>query len=271
MWAVTTATPDGSASDGGSVSGAMPEGRFRRLRAANVAVGVFLVAQAAAVLALSNGLSLPVTAAFLSGDPVIAQGAASGTVLFRLPVGAAVAVFVLLAALDHLVVAAPGVHRWYERHLGGGVNYARWIEYAVSASLMLVLIAMFVGIRDLAALLGFVAANAAMILFGLLMERHQDPGAADWSAYWFAAGVGVVPWVAIAVYLAETPAVPGFVYAIVVTQFVLFFSFAVNMGLQYRQVGRWRSYLFGEGAYMVLSLSAKSLLAWLIFANVLRS
>lgn len=253
----------------------MPEvvsqGRFRRLRAANVAVGALLVAEAAVMLVLANGLSLPVTAAFLSSDPVLAQGAAPGTVLFRVGIGPAVAAFVLLAALDHLLVAAPGVRRWYERNLVRHVNDARWIEYSVSASLMLVLIAMFVGIRDLAALLGFAAANAAMILFGLLMERHQDPGRADWSPYWFGSLVGAVPWVAIAVYLARTPGVPGFVYAIVVTQFVLFFSFALNMWLQYRQVGRWRSYLFGEAAYMVLSVSAKSLLAWLIFANVLRS
>ena len=242
-----------------------------RLRATNVAVGMLLLAEAAVVLALSNGLSLPVTSAFLSSDPVLAQGAAPGAVMFRVGIGPAVAVFVLLAAVDHLVVAAPGVHGWYERQLERHVNYARWIEYSVSASLMLVLIAMFVGIRDISALLGFLAANAAMILFGLLMERHQQPGRADWSAFWFAALVGVVPWVAIAIYLAQTPGVPGFVYVIVATQFVLFFSFAVNMGLQYRQVGRWRSYLFGEGAYMVLSVSAKSLLAWLVFANVLRS
>ena len=42
------------------------------------------------------------------------------------------------------------------------------------------------------------------------------------------------------------------------------------MVLQYRQVGRWRDYLTGEIPYIVLSLTAKSLLAWLIFANVLR-
>jgi hypothetical protein len=61
------------------------------------------------------------------------------------------------------------------------------------------------------------------------------------------------------------------VYGIVVVQFVLFFSFAANMALQYARVGRWRSYLHGEVVYVVLSLTAKSLLAWLIFANVLRS
>ncbi|MDQ3526076.1 MAG: hypothetical protein M3451_13630, partial [Chloroflexota bacterium] len=39
--------------------------------------------------------------------------------------------------------------------------------------------------------------------------------------------------------------------------------------LQYKQVGRWRSYVFGEKAYILLSLIAKSLLAWQVFANVL--
>jgi hypothetical protein len=43
------------------------------------------------------------------------------------------------------------------------------------------------------------------------------------------------------------------------------------MALQYAQVGKWRDYLFGEYAYIVLSLAAKTLLAWLVFANVLRS
>lgn len=50
-----------------------------------------------------------------------------------------------------------------------------------------------------------------------------------------------------------------------------FGSFAVNQWLQYRQVGRWRSYAFGEQAYLVLSLAAKSALAWQIFAGSLAS
>lgn len=136
---------------------------------------------------------------------------------------------------------------------------------------MIVLIGLFVGIRDLAAVVAVFAANTAMILFGLLMERQQRPGAADWSAFWFGSLVGVVPWALIAVYVAQPARVPGFVYAITVVQFVLFFSFAVNMALQYAQIGRWRDYIHGEVAYIVLSFTAKSLLAWLIFANVLRT
>jgi hypothetical protein len=50
---------------------------------------------------------------------------------------------------------------------------------------------------------------------------------------------------------------------------VFFNIFAINMWLQYRRVGRWRSYLFGERTYILLSLVAKSLLAWQVFAGTL--
>ncbi len=245
--------------------------RYRRLRVANMAVGAFLAAEAVLMLVLSNDLALPVFASFLGGDPVAELGPAPAEELFTIPLGIAVAAFLLLAAIDHFVVAAPRVHRWYEQNLDARRNYARWIEYTISASLMIVLIAMLTGIRDVAALVAIFGINTAMILFGVLMERQQEPGRADWSAFWFGSLAGAVPWIAILVYLlggSNRP--PGFVYAIIVVEALLFFSFALNMWLQYRQIGRWRDYLTGEVSYIVLSLSAKSLLAWLIFANVLR-
>ena len=63
---------------------------------------------------------------------------------------------------------------------------------------------------------------------------------------------------------------PDFVYGIVISLFLFFNSFAINMWLQYRKVGRWKDYLFGERMYIVLSLVAKSLLAWQIFFGTLR-
>ena len=53
--------------------------------------------------------------------------------------------------------------------------------------------------------------------------------------------------------------------------FLFFNSFALNQWLQYRRVGPWRSYAFGERSYLVLSLVAKSALAWQIFAGSLAS
>ena len=42
------------------------------------------------------------------------------------------------------------------------------------------------------------------------------------------------------------------------------------MVLQYKKVWKWKNYLFGETVYIVLSLVAKSLLAWQVFAGTLR-
>ena len=64
---------------------------------------------------------------------------------------------------------------------------------------------------------------------------------------------------------AQTGSVPAFVFGIFASLFVLFMSFAANMWLQYRRRGRWGSYLFGERVYLLLSLTAKSLLAWQVF------
>ncbi len=240
-----------------------------RLLLLNVVAGSVLAAEAIFMLVASNSLALPVTASFLRDDPVKVLGATKPEVLFTLPIGPTVAVFLLFAAVDHVTVTL--ARSWYRGMLVRRQNYARWIEYSVSASIMVVLIAMFVGIRDVAALAGLFAANSAMILFGLLMERQQTPGSADWSAFWFACLLGAVPWVMIFYFVGGAPTVPGFVWGITVTQLVLFSLFALTMALQYARVGLWADYLAGERTYLLLSLGAKSLLAWLIYANVLRT
>jgi hypothetical protein len=42
------------------------------------------------------------------------------------------------------------------------------------------------------------------------------------------------------------------------------------MFLQYKKIGPWKNYLFGENVYIILSLVSKSLLAWQVFAGTLR-
>lgn len=207
------------------------------------------------------------TASFLDGPP--GTGAAEPSVLFDLRIGPLVAVFLLLAAVDHLLMATPGIVGWYEGQLRRGRNVARWIEYSVSASLMVVLIAMLTGISDIAALIAIFGVNGAMILFGLRMEVREEPGRADWTDFWFGCVAGAVPWIAISVYLFGGGDAPAFVYGIFVSLFVLFNSFAVNMVLQYRRVGPWGRPLVPEVAYIGLSLAAKSALAWQVFASTL--
>ncbi len=42
------------------------------------------------------------------------------------------------------------------------------------------------------------------------------------------------------------------------------------MILQYKGVGKWKDYIYGEKAYIVLSLVAKSVLAWIAFGGVMQ-
>jgi hypothetical protein len=241
------------------------------LRSWNVFLALAHAAQAVAILLLANGTTIPITWSYIDGPPAV--GTQQTETLYDLPFGPAVAAFLLLAAIDHGLMAAPRVVGWYERNLAAETNPARWWEYSVSASLMVVLIAMLTGIREITALVALFGVNAAMILFGLVMERVNRPGQpVDWRPFLYGCVMGAVPWIAIAIQLghgtAETD-VPGFVIAIFFSLLVLFFSFAVNMALQYLRVGPWRSYLFGERVYLVLSLVAKSLLAWQVFAGAL--
>jgi hypothetical protein len=256
--------------DGAVTTGAPhDEGRLRRLRTLNLVVGLAHLAQGLVILALANDFATPVTTTFLDGPP--GQGPGELDVITDLRFAPLVAAFLFLAAADHLLMATPPVRGWYERELGRYRNVARWIEYSVSASIMVVLIAMLTGISDLAALIAIFGANSAMILFGILMERQRPGPDVQWSPFWFGCIAGAVPWIAIGAYLIGGGDAPTFVYVIFVTLFILFNSFAVNMVLQFRRVGPWRDYLFSETAYIVVSLTAKSALAWQIFGSTLQA
>lgn len=244
---------------------------IRRLRPLNLAAAALHAAQAVAVVALGNAFSLPVRASYMTGPPGPTVGTRTVT-LFDIRFAWAIAAFFALSAVAHLVVAGPAWDR-YRSGLQRCRNPFRWLEYSLSASIMVVLIAMLTGIEDVAALLALAGVNAAMIGFGWLQERDEAPGG-SLVPFWLGCLAGIVPWVAIGVYLFGPGSdlhPPGFVYAIYFSLFVLFNCFALNQWLQYRQVGRWREYLTGERVYVTLSLVAKSLLAWQIFASTLAS
>ena len=85
---------------------------------------------------------------------------------------------------------------------------------------------------------------------------------------------GIVPWIVIVIYFVGAvnsgdAQPPAFVYAIIPILFVFFNIFAINMVLQYKKVGCWADYLYGERVYIILSLAAKSVLCWLIFTGTL--
>ncbi|MDO8670570.1 MAG: heliorhodopsin HeR [Dehalococcoidia bacterium] len=249
---------------------------FHRLRSYNAAMGFLHLAQAVAIFLLSNDFSLPATTSFLNFDASTRTLTPVTETVFRLPFGPLVALFLLLSAVAHFTIISPGVFGWYANNLKKGINYARWIEYSLSASLMIVLIGMLSGMYDVASLILVFVLTAVMNLCGLVMEIHnQTTEKTNWTSYAVGCIAGIAPWIAIAIYFFGSVsngkgAVPTFVYFILPILFVFFFSFALNMFLQYKKVGPWKDYLFGERAYVLLSLVAKSALAWQVFAGTLR-
>jgi hypothetical protein len=242
--------------------------RLRGLRIWNLGLTLLHLAQAVLIVVLAGDFAISVTSSFPQGPPGTPPAAPAA--LFEVPIGWATALFLLLAALDHLVTATVARDR-YESDLRRGINRFRWVEYSFSATLMVILISMYSGITGVVALIAIAGANVAMILFGWVQELMNPPGRAETTMlpFWFGTIAGLAPWVAIAVNVIGADTVPGFVYGIVVAQFVFFFSFGLNQWLQYRGVGRWADYAFGEKGYLVLSLVAKSVLAWQIFGGSL--
>jgi len=245
------------------------ERKLGRLRIWNIVVGLILAVQAVVIAILTNNFSLPVTATFMSGPPGTAPVLHN---LFSIATGWGVFAFMAISAGALLIIASPPVFAWYKRNLLQNRNYGRWIEYFFSSSIMIVLISQITGISDIAALVSIFGINACMILFGALQEKYEKPGKPNLLPFWFGSFAGIIPWVAIVIFVAAPGldvSPPGFVYAIIISLFIFFNSFAVNMILQYKKVGPWRDYLFGEKVYIILSLTAKALLAWQVFASVL--
>lgn len=250
------------------------ERTYRGLRRFNLIMGFLHLVQGVVMIIVSNDTTYPIYTNFLKFDLATRTLTPDPQLAYELPFGLAVALFLLLSAVAHLFLATVG-YSWYVKNLKKGMNPARFYEYALSSSWMIVLIGMLVGLQDLGALILIFGLNGTMNLFGIMMELHnQTTERTNWTSFIYGCIAGIIPWIVIMMYFLGALSSgeadpPGFVYAIIPTIFVFFNIFAINMFLQYKKVGRWKNYLFGERVYIILSLTAKTALAWQIFAGTL--
>ena len=148
------------------------------LRKVNIYAGVLHFVQMVAVLLLSNDFTLPINATYMSGPP--GSTFAAPITLFETPVGLTVAIFLGLSSLAHFIVASPKFFPRYSAGLAAHRNYFRWVEYSISSSVMIVLIAQVTGVADITAIISIFGVNASMILFGWLQEKYENPGSGGW-------------------------------------------------------------------------------------------
>jgi len=246
------------------------ESVYRGLRKFNGAMGFIHLIQGILMVILSNNSFVTVTynkPVYIPGSGISSEAIA----FFDVRIGPLVALFLFISATAHFLLSTV-LYEWYCENLMKHINPARWYEYSFSASLMIVIIAMLTAVYDFGTLIALFTLTAVMNLMGLMMEIHnQTTKETNWTSYIIGCIAGFVPWLVIFIPLiAAIDVIPTFVIGIFVSIAIFFNLFAVNMVLQYKKIGKWSNYLYGERMYVILSLVAKSALAWQVFAGTLR-
>ena len=251
------------------------DNQLSRLFYLNIAATIFQAVTGVAILIL---LDQDKTYSWFSNFPAVDEDAEGNPYglgpepkeLFDFSTGYLAGVFLLLSALDHLAVCS-FFKGSYEQGIRSNYNVFRWLEYSVSASVMRVLVAILSGVSDIHMLFLIVGLTACTMLFGLVFEL-DNAGRPINQVKWYSFWIGFVPhlfcWAVVICYFFRNVSKgdpPGFVWAIIVIIFFLDLTFAVTLFLQWRGKGRWKDYVFGEIAFIVLSFTSKQLLAWINF------
>ena len=198
-------------------------------------------------------------------------------ILVNVPIAVVGPVFLLISAMFHFFISSPFYIRKYEANIAKGMNPMRWWEYSISSSIMLTALLMLGGLIELPAVVFVFTLNFIMNMMGLEMEKYnQFTTKTSWFPFNIGVIAGIVPWIIGGLYFWESTnniadSIPGYAKAGFLLTFIFFNTFAINMWLQYKKVGKWKDYVYGEKAYIVLSLVSKSALAWILVLGTMNS
>ena len=177
-----------------------------------------------------------------------------------------------MSAVAHFLMAWP-LRGWYERRLAAGIQPLRWLEYSLSSSVMIIIIATLAGIQEIGTLVAIFGVNAAMNLFGWSMESaNQGRTKTQWNHYIFGVVAGIVPWIVITIALWSAATEPGAARHPGFRVGHLRLALHLLQHLRHHHdpaVPQDRSLAVttwsGEKTYMFMSLFAKTILAWQVF------
>jgi len=250
------------------------------LYAWNKWLALLYVVQGIAIVVAGAAYSLPVTTGFLTKDtfaskanetPILAPAVEH---LFDINLVYLVAAFLFVAAITHILLATV-LRKRYEQELPARINRVRWAGFGLVGVLMVVTMSIISGVQDASLLLTLVGATVIAALSGLAIEVYSQGTPRHRLAYVIAWLASVLPWLVIGIYLLGanvygSGSIPAYVYGIVVSMFVLFIGFALNLYFQYKGRGKWADYLYAERTYSILVFVAATALAWQVFFGALK-
>jgi hypothetical protein len=183
-------------------------------------------------------------------------------------------VFVSVTALAHLAYAT--CRSWYVGLITHKNNWMRWVEYAISATILLVVISISSGLKEFNAILLFITGCAAVMFLGDGVEKIlANPTATGTHAHWSSTVAGWLVLIGIIVVLcrafgaAKSNAegnMPAFVPYVVVLTIVFYMSFGVVQLVH--ASGGFASYVQVELAYIILSFVSKTMLVLIVTSGL---
>lgn len=267
---------DQVASPGPSGQPETPEEAMKFLFPWHLGAAGFLGAQIVVFLAVSQGTLTAVQAPLHIGSYApfrnVSYDVNIVATTHSFPIQMLSIVFLLLAIADHLYCAWSTRRNldWYRQattRSGGAPNTVRWLEYSLSASTMVVQIAILNQIFDAMHLLCLFGLMATCMTFGYQQEMA---GSTTLRPFWLGCVPYIVVWIDLSFHFivaASRSDPPGFVWAIVFVLFGIMSLFALLQWAYYaRYVRKWRRSQY-EWGFILLSFSAKSALAILVFAG----
>lgn len=197
------------------------------------------------------------------------------SVIADYPLFATLLPFPAITALFHLL-AAWNVDSYYREVLVRGVNRLRWIEYAITNSLITVSLFGIVGAGDVYLFVAGILSNIAMQYFGYAHEEANHP--LNRRPTLLPLLTGFLPFFAIwiptlAYHIADISAAPAFEVVAVFGSLVFALLFVIPLLIRYRTRASKEVELQAnyneELFYIILSLTAKLFLDWTVTIDTL--
>ncbi len=205
------------------------------------------------------------------------------------------AVFAFWSGFLHLLIATPWFYKSYKKSIRQKFGWWRWLDYTVSASIMIVVIGIYCAISDTSLLSMLGLTEAAVILIGAASEwalsksvneeKMEGVGAEGAKLkngknpmfilarflLVLAFGLFTLMWVPILstffISISSAENVPAVVYIVVFAYPFSFLAFGLVSLQIYRK--RMKNYMWYEFNFILLSLVTKVLLHWSIFFALL--
>jgi hypothetical protein len=226
------------------------------------------------VAALLHAAQAAVTAALITEQPGGDWRLTIGSQTVQYKLAYLLPLFPMLSVINH--ASASIGDGWYSGVIENQVNPVRWIEYSISAGVMLWIIATLAGVTNVETLLSLAILNAALQYVGYLIEHAMAQGqTAEARALLLVAfTIHVSIWIQLMLsfYLVlasySNARIPAVVYAIMPIMFGLFTVFGLWATLWVE--GVVSDFTTLEMGYIILSFISKTLLTWMVFFGVVR-